>query len=491
MNATLSIVSALILGAAAAPAIASDIPKRPEEIVFAPLRFDPPRASDYRHALAGGVTAYLAPTSELPLINLTFTFKGGSYLDPSDMVGLARATGAMMRRGGAGERAAEQLDEDLDFLAANASVSGGETQCTASLNCLASNFAESFALFMDIVRRPRFQQDRLDLYKSEQIENLKQRNDRAESILRREWSALLYGRDHFEASQPTKAMIDAMTVDHLRSMHARTYHPGHLIIAVSGDFKPEAMLAALNQALAEWPAGELASDPPAPSATFTPGVYHIEKDIPQGKVEIGLRGIRRDDPDYFPILVMEHILGGGGFTSRITKRVRSDEGLAYSAGTDLYAPPYYPGEINAGFQSKNRTVALATRIIMEEFEKVRAEPVSEEELIVAKNSFIETFPRTFESKAGMLNVFVADQLTRRPADYWQTYRERIGSVTAADIQRVARERLVPQSMAIFVVGKWDEIYAGDLEGRATMADFFGGNVTHLPLRDPLTLDPIR
>jgi predicted Zn-dependent peptidase len=469
---------------------AGDIPKRPEEIDFAPLAFEPPNAADYRHALSGGITAYLAPSSELPLVNVSCTFRGGSFLDPAEKIGLARATGAMMRRGGTADKTAEQLDEELDFLAANVSVAGGETTCAATLNCLAGNFRESFSLFMDILRRPRFQRDRLDLYKSEQMENLKQRNDRAESILRREWSALLYGRDHFEASQPTAAMIESITADDLKGMHARTYHPGNLVIAVSGDFEPGAMLEALNAALADWPAGEPVSDPPAPTATFKPGVYHVEKDIPQGKVEIGLRGIRRDDPDYFAMLVMEHILGGGGFVSRITKRVRSDEGLAYSAGSDLYAPVYYPGEINAGFQSKNRTVALATKLILEEFDRMRGEPVTEEELRVAQNSFIETFPRTFESKAGMLSVFVGDQITNRPAEYWRAYRDRVRAVTAVDVQRVAAKYLVPQNVAIMVVGKWDEIYAGDLEGRAKMSDFFSGDVEHLPLRDPLTLQPM-
>lgn len=479
--------------AAAFALSAAAIPPHPEQIKFEPLQFDPPNAKDYRHTLANGVVVYLAPSKEFPLINVAFTFRGGDYLDPRDKIGLAGATGAMMRRGGSSTMSAQDLDEEFDFLAAQATTFAGQTASGASLNSLKSNFDTSFALFMDMLRNPRFQQDRLDVYKAEVIERLKQRNDDADPILAREWNLLLYGPDHFEAAEPTKSSIESITVEDLKSMHQRIFHPapGHMYIAVTGDFEIPEMLSKLDRAIEGWPAGNVASDPPAPTATFTPGVYHVEKDIPQGKVFIGLRGITRDDPDYFALLIANNILGGGGFTSRITNRVRSDEGLAYHASSMMQPNVYYPGEIVATYQSKNPTVALAAKIIMEEIQRIRSEPVSAQELEIAKNSYIETFPRTFESKAGMLAVFVSDEMTKRPAGYWETYREKIKAVTAADVQRVAQKYLDPQKMAIFVVGKWQDIEKGDLGGRATMKEFFGGKVTHLPLRDPLTLEPVR
>ena len=121
---------------------------------------------------------------------------------------------------------------------------------------------------------------------------------------------------------------------------------------------------------------------------------------------------------------------------------------------------------------------------------MRNELVTDEELETAKQSLIETFPRVFESKPQMLSVFVSDEWTGRPEGYWQSYRDRVQAVTAEDVQRVAREHLDPATMAILVVGNWEEIAAGDLDGRASMADFFEGDVTHLPLRDPLTLEPL-
>ena len=470
----------------------AQIPPRPEDIKFKPLQFQPPNAKDYRHVLSNGVVVYMAPNHELPLINLVFTFKGGSFMEPADKVGLGSAAGAMMRRGGTTTIKAGELDEQFDFLAAQTGTFVGETTSGANLNSLSSNFNDSFKLFMDMVRNPGFQQDRFEVLCSEVIEDLKQRNDDADPILSREWSTLLYGADHFEALQPTKASIDSLTVDDLKNFHNRIFRPtpGSMFVAVTGDFDPDQMLKTLEDAFKGWEPGAAVSDPPAPKAALVPGVYHVEKDIPQGKVQIGLRTIERDDPDYFAMLMMNQILGGGGFTSRITNRVRSDEGLAYSAGSAFIPRVYYPGEFQAGFQSKSATVPLATKIIMEEIEKIRTQPVTAEELEIAKNSFIETFPRTFESKAGMLNVFVGDEITNRPADFWQTYRDKIRAVTPEQIMDVANRRLKPQDMAIVIVGKWDDIAPGDLQGRASMKDFFGGNVTHLPLRDPLTLEPM-
>jgi zinc protease len=491
---TISRTILVVIAALAAPLGAvADIPPHPDQIQFDPLKFEPPSAEQFRHTLSSGVVVYLAPSHEFPLVNIAFAFKGGAYLDPADKTGAGELTGALMRSGGTSTLSPEQLDERLDFLAANASAFVGPTQSGASLNCLKSNLDEAFGLLMDMLRNPGFDQTRLNVQKDKVIEGLRQRNDSADSILDREWAALLYGREHFEAAEPTQQSIESITRDDLIAMHKRVFHPapGNLFIAVTGDFEERDMLARLEKALAGWPAGEVPSDPPAPSATFEPGVYHIEKDIPQGKVFIGLRSIARDDPDFFAMLVMNHILGGGGFTSRITNRVRSDEGLAYSAGSKMTPRVWYPGDFVAGFQSKNATVALATKIILDEIAAIRAKPVTQEELDLAKKSFIETFPRTFESKPAMLNVFVSDEMTNRPKGYWQTYRDKVQGVTPEDVQRVAEKYLVPENMAIFVVGKWEEIYAGDLRKRASMREFFKGEVTHLPLRDPLTLEEPR
>ena len=475
---------------AAPPPQAASIPKRPEEIAFEPLAFEPPDAKSFRKTLPDGTVVYLAPSRELPLVTVSITFRGGSSLDPADAPGLASMTARMIREGGTAKRKPAELDEELDFLATDVGVAATDTFTTATMNCLKSNLDESLALFVEMLRTPGFDDDRLATGKARVLEGLKQRNDDAASIIGREWKRLIYGPEHFEGAEPTAATVAAIDRGRLAAMHKRIIHPGNAIVAVSGDFDEAEMLAKLAKAFDGWERGELTPPPTPPTATLAPGLYHVPKEIPQGKVLIGSRAITRDDPDAIPLAILNEILGAGGFTSRLMQKVRSNEGLAYSVRSGIQPKVDYPGDFRAGFESKNATVALATKIVLGEIDAVRNELVTEDELDTAKKSVIETFPRQFESKPMMLKVFVNDEWTKRPADYWKTFRQKVAAVTREDLQRVARKHLDPEKMAILVVGDWDEIAKGDLEGRASMKEFFGGEVKHLPLRDPLSLEPL-
>jgi zinc protease len=483
---------AVVSGAAprAARAAEATLPTRPEEIVFAPLAFEPPDAATFRRTLPDGTVVYLAPSRELPLVNIAITFKGGASLDPADAPGLAAMTARMVREGGTAKNAPAEFDETLDFLATEVSVAANETFTTATMNCLKSNLDESLRLFVEMLRSPAFDQQRLETTKARQIEALKQRNDDAASILGREWKRLVYGIGHFESAEPTGKTVAAIDRAKLAALHGKIFHPGNAIVAVSGDFDEREMLDRLATAFSGWERGPVAADPTPPTAVLEPGLYHVPKEIPQGKVVLGCRSIVRDDPDAIPLLLLNEILGAGGFTSRLMQQVRSNEGLAYSVRSAVTPKVAYPGDFRAGFESKSATVALATKIVFDEIRRIRAEKVSAEELETAKRGLIETFPRQFESKPAMLRLFVNDEWTKRPADYWKTFRRKVEAVTADDLLRVAKEHLDPEKMAILVVGDWAEIAPGDLGKRASMNDFFGGKVKHLPLRDPLTLEPL-
>ncbi len=466
------------------------IPPRPEAIEFEALEYTPPRAADFRRMLSDGTIVYVAESHEFPLINVSVTFKGGDSLDPAATPGLASMMARMVREGGAGDMNPATFDEKLDFLATEMSVSSGNTFTTARMNSLSGNFDESLKLFVTMLRKPAFDKQRLEVVKARLLESLKQRNDNASSILAREWKAMLYGRKHFEASQPTALSVEEISREQLQEIHAQIIHPGNMIVAVSGDFAVEEMLEKLAKAFDGWERGAVAPDPKMPEAVLAPGLYHVQKDIPQGKVVLGKRGIVRDDPDAIPLLLLNEILGAGGFTSRLMQKVRSNEGLAYSVRSILSQRVNYPGAFQATFESKNQTVALATKIVLGEIALIRQQPVTDEEIEVAKQGLIETFPRQFESKPTTLQVFVNDEWTNRPKDYWRTFREKVKTVTKDDLLRVAQKYLDPSQMAILVVGDWEAIAPGDLEGRATMKEFFDGEVKHLPLRDPLTLEPL-
>jgi len=469
---------------------AATLPARPEQIEFSALDFKPPESAQFRRTLPDGTVVYVAPSHEFPLVTVSITFKGGASLDPADVPGLVASTARLVREGGPATMKPAAFDEALDYLATEIGVVSGDAFTTATMNCLARTFDESLDLFVDMLRTPGFDAGRLETAKARQIAALKQRNDDASSIVGREWRRLLWGADHFEGRDPTASSVAATTRERMLDVHRRIFHPGNMIVSVSGDFDEQDMLARLAKAFAGWQKGPAVPDPVAPTAQLVPGVYHVPKDIPQGKVVIGMRSISRDDPDAIPLAILNDILGGSGFTSRIMQQVRSNEGLAYSAASAVVPKVSYPGQFQARFESKNPTVALATKIVMDLIAQVREEPVSYEELETAKLAAIETFPRQFESKPAMLRLFVNDEWTKRPPGYWQSYRDKVSAVTREDLQRVARKHLDPEKMAILVVGDWDAIAGGDLQRRATMNDFFGGRVTHLPLRDPLSLEPL-
>lgn len=467
------------------------IPANPRDLKFAPLNFTPPKAEKYRHVLSNGVVAFLVEDHDLPLINVSLTIRTGEYLDPAGKEGLVALTGGQMRAGGTTTKKAEEFDEAADFLAAQISSSIGETQGNANLNCLTKNVDEGLKLFFDMLQNPGFQADRLALAKSQILQQMERRNDSTDSIENREWNRLMHGENHFSTKESTKASIEAITRDDLLMFHKQYYHPDHFIFAVSGDFKTDNMIAKLERAMKGWEVSKSpAPEVPKPEFTPTPGVYVVNKsDVNQGRVDIGHWGAMRDNPDQYALEMMNDILGGGGFTSRILTRVRSDEGLAYSAGSHFGMGVYYPGNFQAYFQSKSSTVAQAAAIVLEEIEKIRTTKVSKEELDTAVNSAIETFPRVFATAGQIAGTFAGAEYTHLPADYWDTYRARIKAVTIDDVQRVAEKYLHPDQLVILIVGNVNDITKGNADkpqySVAKLAK--DGKIHTIPLPDPLTM----
>ena len=482
----------LAFGSAAAgpPARSQEIPPSPDKIAFEPLAYAPPSARDYRVVLRNGMVAFVAEDRALPLVSLSITVRTGSYLDPPGKEGLAAFTGSQMRRGGAGALTAEQLDERFDFLAAQASTGIGPTSGSATLSCLADNLDESLALFVEMLRSPRFQEDRLALAKEQALQEMRKRNDDSADIESREWSVLLNGEEHFTNRFTTEDSVKAIGRDDLVAFHRRFFHPAGMIAAVSASLPRAEMIRRLEAAFGgRWP-GDRPAVPPPPGtiSPAAPGLYLVHKEVNQGRVSMGLPTVKRDSPDQYALEVMNEVLGGSGFTSRITKTVRSNEGLAYSAGSGLSIGVWYPGRFRAAFQSKSRTVAYATRLVQDEIRKIREAPVGDEELETIKNSLVQTFPSNFASKAQSMAIFAADEHTGRDPSYWARYRDRVRAVTAADVQRVARTYLVPGRMILLVVGDRKEIELGDPRYDVKLPSLApGGNVTVLPLRDPMTM----
>lgn len=473
-------------------AVPQSIPARPEALRFDELRFEVPDPSRYRHELPNGIVAYVAPDSTFPLVSLRIQMRQGSYLEPENKVGLAGLTGSLLRTGGTERLDPAAFDEEVEFLAAGISAFSGDSRAAANLDCISPVLDQAMDLFFEMLQKPRFDEARLTIEKESLLEAMRQRNDDPSDILSREWDWLLEGETFYRSRRMTKDHLDAIARKDLVRFHQKYWRPENAIVTVSGDVDPAKILAKLESYLADWSGAGAPTDwpPPQPAHEPRPGAYHVEKDIPQGTVVLGHPVPRWADwgnPERAALQIMDHILGGSGFTSRITKRIRSDEGLAYDAGSSLGFDALGPGSFTVSFQSKNDTVALATEIALEEIERIRTEPASDEEIAIAKASLIETFPRRFESASQIAGTYAGDAFIGRSHDYWKSWRDQVRAVTADDVLRVARKYLKPDAIVFLVVGKWEEIAPGDAGGRASMKDLFGGEVTHLPLRDPLTL----
>lgn len=468
---------------------AGDIVDHPDKLKFKKLDYRPPKPEDFRYRLKCGATAYIAENHEIPTFELQVVIRTGSIYEPVEKAGLADMTGYLMRNGGIIGMTAHELDERIAFLAGDISVDIDESQGTATLFCLAKDIDEGLELLKGVLRFPVFDQEALDRYRSDVLSNLKQRNNNTSSIESREWQFLMYG-NHPSSTQykRTEKSINSITREDLISFHEKYFFPGNFTFAVAGDFKTDEIIEKLNRMLADWPDRELslpdvADQIPDPK----PGIYMIHKEgINQSRIRIGHIGVKRDIPDQYALLIMNDILGGGGFTSRIVRRVRSDEGLAYSAGSMFSRPVLYPGTFQAWFQTKHATAAFGTKIILEEIQRIRTEKCDEEIVENAKSSYISNLVNPFNSKKAMVRTFASDDYTGRPDDYWQNYAHNITSVTPDDVLAVAQKYLHPEKLVFLVVGDLEAVEKGWDKDPVRFSDF--GEISVLPLRDPMTLE---
>jgi zinc protease len=481
-----TVLGAVLLAGGAASA--QEIPARPEQLTYPTLTYTVPDAKALRATLANGVTVYIAEDRLLPLVTIQVYLRGGQYLEPAGKEGVAGLTATVWRTGGAGALDPKQLDEELDFLAAQLSTSIGDVTGSVTLNLLAKDVDRGLALLMDVLRSPRFDTARLAKAKEDLLSEMKRRNDDAADIEGREWNRLVYGDAYWINRLATKASVDGITRDDLVAFHHRIVAPVNMVVAVAGDFQRADMLARLNGTLGAWKEkGEAVPPVPQPGAGAVPGVYLINKsDVNQGRVSIGHLGARRPVADEAAMLVANDILGGGGFTAWMLLRIRSDEGLAYGAYSSYDIGDVYPGDFRADYQSKSSTCIRAAKLTLDLIKKIRSEDVTAKELDTSKTSFIERFPRTFETKVKTVSRFAIDDLVGRPHDYWTSYRDRMRAVTTADVKAAAAAHLAPEKLVVLVVGNVDEILKGHPDYPDLKLDMFGA-LKRLPLRDPMTL----
>ncbi len=440
------------------PAGAADWSKvvDPRTLEFEPLEFELPEVE--RVVLGNGLVVYLMEDHTLPLVKVYSHTDTGEIYEPADKAGLAALTGDVMRTGGTTTMTPDEVNETLEFVAAQVEVDISRERGVATLDVLTKDLDTGLGIFADVVRRPRFDEAKIALRKSELAEEFLRENDDPQEMLFREFRELLYG-DHPYARRVIgyPETVARITRDDLVAFHARFFHPNNTIMGVSGDFERDEMLAKLEAAFGDWPKAELDIPEPPPIPTdFARSLSFVDKDLPQSNIILGHLGIDRLDPDYYAAYVLNDILGGGGFGSRLMEQVRTKAGLAYSVGSYFLAPRY-TGIFFAYCFTRTEMTEQAIVMILDELERVTREEVSDEEFARAKRAIENQFVFRFRSAQWIVEQKVEIEAMGLPGDYLERYLDIIRGVTKADLVRVAKRLIHPDRATILVVGKPEAI----------------------------------
>jgi predicted Zn-dependent peptidase len=427
---------------------------------FEPVQFIPPEPD--RVVLENGLVVYLLEDHELPLVTVTATIRTGNWLDPADKIGLAGLAGITMRTGGTQPMSAAQVDEELEQLAAVVSVGIGTESGSATLDVLKKDLDRGLRIFADILMTPAFDSKRVELAKLQAIEGIRRRQDQPQSIAGREFYKLLYGPTHPFARESSVESVTRIMREDLQAFHARTVHPNGIILGVTGDFDRAAMLASLRELFGRWPRGDVPSIvlPPitadqADGENGTHGkkvVRFIGKGTTQTHLRAGHLSVKEDDPDYPALSLLNDILGGSGFRSRLFQDVRTRQGLAYSVGSSLRTGTHEQGAWLMRAETKLASTQEVVSRLVANLERLRKEPVTDSELEQAKEAFVNSFVFSFTSPSSIVNRLIGLEYDGLPKDFLQQLRDKVVKLTKEDLLAAARKHLHPDRLRILAVG---------------------------------------
>ncbi len=407
-----------------------------------------------RVALANGMKLFLLEDHELPLVNVWAVIRTGSVYEPADKVGLASIAGTVMRTGGTTSKTGDELDEELERIAAWVETGIGQNLGSASMSVLKDDVDKGLSILADVLINPAFREDKIELAKIQQRSSIARRNDFVGSIAYREFGKLIYGPQSIYARHTEYATINSITREDLVTFHKKFYHPNNVMLAAWGDFNAAEMAKKIESVFKGWEKTDF-NLPPLPTVQyeFRQTVNLIRKDdINQANILLGHIGGLMSDPDYFALIVMNEILGGT-FTSRLFKNVRSRQGLAYSVRGYYSADYDHPGLFYVGCQTKSGAAVRAIRAMADEVKKITEAEVTDQELALAKESYLNSFVFNFDTKDEIIRRLVIYEYFGYPSDFLEKAKENVEKVTKQDVLRVARRHLNPEKLQILAVGR--------------------------------------
>ncbi len=410
-----------------------------------------------RIQLPNGMVIFLQEDHELPIVGGTMRIRGGSTLEPAEKTGLTDIYGSVWRTGGTKTRNGDQLDDFLEARAAHVETGSTSDSTFVSFNCLKGDFDDVFSIFREVLLEPEFREDKIALMKRQMDGAISRRNDDVDDIVGREMVKLAYGKNNPYTRDDEYSTIAAITRQDLVDWHAKYVHPQNAIIGIYGDFDPAVMEQRIRDTFGNWPQGSKAETAKIDFTPAKPGLYFVAKDdVDQSSIEMVQLGIKRDNPDYFAVTVMNEVLSGG-FASRFINNLRSKAGLAYSVSGGVGAAWDHQGISSYNMGTKSESTKKAIEGLRGELENLLKDPPNETELKLAKDAILNSFVFNFDSKQKVLAEKMRYEFYGVPLDYLEQFRTAIEKVSVEDVNRVAHKYVHPDQLAVLVVGNPHEL----------------------------------
>jgi len=408
----------------------------------------------HRTTLENGLHVIVLEDFRLPRVALGVAVRRGAASDPIERAGLATYTAEIMERG-AGDRDAFAFAQAVDDMGASFDVSADWDSMSVTLSGLSRDFEKLFSLLRDVTLKPRFDKAEAERARQEQLAGLESQKDDPATLARLRFSKLLYPEHRFgRPLAGTPHAVSGFDAAAARDFYRRDFVASNAILFVAGDVHAADFFSRAREAFGDWPAGEAPPVPPLPPAT-TPGEREIviidRPDLGQAQIVLGHEGIARSTPTRFSDTLMNNVLGGGGFSSRLMESVRAEAGLTYSVGSG-FSLRRAPGPFAVSTFTRVPESRRVIDLVLKQLERMKQEPPSETELRDAKSETAGGFALGFETSEAIVAALVSLDVQGLPEDALDTYRARIRAVTTADTATSARDRLHPERAGIVIVG---------------------------------------
>ena len=429
----------------------------PSDLTYKLIKLNPPVPN--KTVLKNGMVIYALEDHELPIFTINAVIKTGAIYVSEEKTGLASITGSVMRSGGTKNMTWEEIDGKLEFIAGSVETSIGSDSGSAILSVMTKDIDKGLKIFADVLMHPVFAQEKIDITKNQAIEAIRRENDNPGRVARREFRRLLY-RDHPYGRKSTIESVSGITREDIIAFHKKYYHPNNIMFGISGDFNKGEILDKIRSVFKDWKKKEIdfAEVPPV-KKDLNRSVNYVYKDVKQSVIRLGHMGLDFRNPDHYAVILMNYILGGGGFQSRMMQDIRNDRGLAYSVWSYFQLGMRDIGVFASGSGTKLQSTITVIKRMEDIIKEMRESPVKDEELKNAKEYIINSFVFKFTSIAQIVNRFLTFEYYGLPTSYLETYLENIRKVTKEDILRVAQKYLKPDQTVILVVGNKEKFEA--------------------------------